>query len=116
LFDVYCRKAGDYLPLIRRRQDVRGFVTHKPLWLVPPLGLNEVRKYAANMEYETVRFYRKAAPLAGDISVRKLLEELAEAEDKHENLAEALGELGPKRTRRPAACSRCSMFSPGYWV
>src|ERR1700731_1231967 len=36
LFDLYRTKFGEYLPLIRR-QDVRGFVQHKPLWLVRPL-------------------------------------------------------------------------------
>jgi len=91
LFDLYRSKFGEYLPLIRR-QDVRGFVRHKPLWLVRPLGIDEVRKYAAEMEYETARFYRKAAATARDASVRELLIELAEAEDKHENLAEKLGE------------------------
>lgn len=91
LFDLYRTKFGEYLPLIRR-QDVRGFVRHKPLWLANPLGLDEVRKYAAEMEYETARFYRKAAQGARDASVRELLVQLAEAEDKHEDLAEALGE------------------------
>jgi rubrerythrin len=91
LFDLYRAKFGEYLPLIRRH-DVKGFVRHKPLWLVRPLGLDEVRKYAAEMEFETARFYRKAAESARDASVRELLIELAEAEDKHENLAEKLGE------------------------
>ena len=91
LFDLYRTKFGEYLPLIRR-QDVKGFVTHRPLWLVRPLGLDEVRKYAAEMEYETARFYRKAAEGARDASVRELLIKLAEAEDQHENLAEKLGE------------------------
>jgi len=49
LFDLYRSKFGEYMPLIRR-QDVKGFVRHKPLWLVRPLGLDEVRKYAAAME------------------------------------------------------------------
>jgi rubrerythrin len=91
LFELYRTKFGDYLPLIRRH-DVRGFVRHKPLWLVKPLGLEEVRKYAAEMEYETARFYRKAAAAARDASVRELLVGLAEAEDKHEDFAETLGE------------------------
>ena len=91
LFDLYRKKFGEYLPLIRR-QDVKGFVQHRPLWLVRPLGLDEVRKYAANMEYETARFYRKAAETARDASVRELLIRLAEAEDKHENLAGQIGE------------------------
>jgi rubrerythrin len=91
LFDLYRSKFGDYLPLIRR-QDVKGFVHHKPLWLVRPLGLVEVRKYAEAMEYETARFYRKAAQSARDASVRELLDKLAEAEDEHENLAHKLGQ------------------------
>jgi len=91
LFDLYRAKFGEHIPLIRR-QDVKGFVRHKPLWLVRPLGLEEVRKYAEEMEYETARFYRKAAANAQDASVRQLLINLAEAEDKHENLAHSLGE------------------------
>ena len=91
LFDLYRGKFGEYLPLIRR-QDVSGFVRHKPLWLVRPLGLDEVRKYAEVMEYETARFYRKAAQGARDASVRELLLELAEAEEQHESLAHKLGE------------------------
>jgi erythrin-vacuolar iron transport family protein len=91
LFDLYRSKFGDYLPLIRR-QDVKGFVQHKPLWLVRPLGLDEVRKQAATMEVESARFYRKAAQSARDASVRQLLDELAEIEDEHENLAHKLGE------------------------
>ena len=92
LFDMYREKFGEYLPLIRR-QDVRGFVHHsKPLWLMRPLGLDEVRKFAARMEYEAERFYRRAAETARDISIRKLLLELAEIEADHETLAQKLGE------------------------
>src|SRR5437868_9382947 len=91
LYDLYRKKFGDYLPLIRR-QDVKGFVRHKPLWLVRPLGLDEVRKYAEAMEYETARFYRKAAQSARDPSSRELLDRLADAEDEHESLAHKLGE------------------------
>jgi rubrerythrin len=91
LYDLYRSRFGEFLPLVRRH-DVRGFIAHKPLWLVRPLGLDEVRKYAAAMEYETARFYRKAAGKARDASVRELLVTLAEAEDKHEALAEKLSE------------------------
>jgi rubrerythrin len=91
LFDLYRSKFGDYLPLIRR-QDVRGFVQHKPLWLVRPLGLNDVRKYAEDMEFEAARFYRKAAETTRDASTRQLLGRLAEIEAEHEDLAHKLGE------------------------
>jgi erythrin-vacuolar iron transport family protein len=99
LFDLYRDKFGDYLPLIRR-QDVTGFIYKKPLWLVRPLGLAEVRKYAAEMEYETARFYRKAAEAARDASIRELLDKLAEAEDRHETYAEQLQEQILTKTAR----------------
>ena len=92
LIDMHREKFGEYLPLIRR-QDVKGFIHHsKPLWLMRPLGLDEVRKFAARMEYEAERFYRRAAETARDISIRKLLLELAEIEADHETLAQKLGE------------------------
>lgn len=89
LYDLYRQKFGEYLPLIRR-QDVKGFIRHKPLWLVRPLGLDEVRKYAEAMEYEAERFYRKAAEGARDASVRELLVRLADIESQHESLAQSL--------------------------
>ena len=91
LFDLYRTKFGEYLPLIRR-QDVKGFIQKKPLWLTRPLGLVEVRKYAEAMEFEAARFYRQAARSARDASIRQLLLELAEIEDQHENLAHKLGQ------------------------
>jgi erythrin-vacuolar iron transport family protein len=89
LFDLYRTKFGEYLPLIRR-QDVKGFMTKKPIWLMQPLNLDEVRKYAENMEFEAARFYRRAAETTRDASVRQLLVELAEAEVAHESLAHKL--------------------------
>ena len=65
LFDLYRQKFGEHLPLIRR-QDVKGFIKRKPLWLMRPLGLDEVRKYAATMETDAARFYRKAAESTRD--------------------------------------------------
>ena len=91
LFDLYRTKFGEYLPLIRR-QDVKGFIAKKPLWLMQPLNLDEVRKFAENMEYEAARFYRRATETTRDASVRQLLNELAEAEFEHENLAHKLGQ------------------------
>jgi rubrerythrin len=91
LFDLYRTKFGEYLPLIRR-QDVKGFIQNKPLWLVRPLRLEEVRNYAEAMEFEAARYYRKAAVSARDASVRQLLLELAEIEDQHEGLAQKLGQ------------------------
>ena len=91
LFDLYRSKFGEYLPLIRR-QDVKGFIAKKPLWLMQPLKLDEVRKFAESMEFEAARFYRRAAETTRDASVRELLVNLAEAETAHESLAQKLGE------------------------
>ena len=92
LFDLYRQRFGEYLPLIRR-QDVKGFLHPKqPLWLARPLGLEEVRKFAENMEFEAERYYRRAADSARDASVRQLLIELAEAEAGHESLAHKLSQ------------------------
>ena len=99
LFDLYRSKFGDYLPLIRR-QDVKGFIHKKPLWLVRPLGLNDVRKYAEDMEFEAARFYRRASETTRDASTRQLLLELAEIEDQHEGLAHRLGEQILTRSAR----------------
>ncbi|HEY7298531.1 MAG TPA: ferritin family protein [Xanthobacteraceae bacterium] len=99
LFDLYRSKFGEYLPLIRR-QDVKGFIQKKPLWLMQPLNLNEVRRYAESMEFEAARFYRRAEESARDASVRQLLMELGEAEIEHEGLAHRLGEQILTKTAR----------------
>src|SRR6516162_2020152 len=54
LIDTYKQRFGEHIPLIRR-QDVRGFVTRKPVWLVRPLGLETVRKQVSAMEVESRR-------------------------------------------------------------
>src|SRR5438094_7920014 len=46
LFDKYRERFGEHIPLIRR-EDVKGFIRRRPVWLVRPLGLNVVRKHAA---------------------------------------------------------------------
>jgi rubrerythrin len=91
LFDLYRSKFGEYLPLIRR-QDVNGFMRRSPLWLMPTLNLNEVRKHAESMEVEAARFYRQSAERTRDASIRKLLNDLADIEEDHEHLAQRLGE------------------------
>jgi len=91
LIDEFRRRFGDHIPLIRR-EDVRGFVTHKPVWLVRPLGISTVRRQAEIMETETRRFYERAMETVTDASTRKLLGDLAEAEREHENLAGSIEE------------------------
>src|ERR1700690_3090080 len=89
LLDLFREKFGDHIPLLRR-QDVRGFVRRKPVWLVRPLGLDAVRNQASAMEVETRNFYERAAARAQDVHVRKLLDDLAQEERSHESRAEAL--------------------------
>jgi rubrerythrin len=93
LLDLYRQKFGEHIPLIRR-QDVRGFVNRQPVWLASPLGLDRVRKQAAAMEVETRRFYERASAKAQDVSVRQLLDDLAQEERAHEAQAQELGEKG----------------------
>ncbi|MGH9378939.1 MAG: iron exporter MbfA [Terriglobia bacterium] len=91
LLETYRQRFGEHIPLIRR-EDVKGFVSRRPIWLVRPLGLDAVRKQAALMEMETRRFYEHAIPRVSDASVRKLLGDLAEAERAHCAIAESLEE------------------------
>src|SRR5438309_4367661 len=91
LLSLYRERFGDHIPLIRR-QDVRGFVHRMPVWLVRPLGLNNVRKQASAIEIETRRFYERAAGRAKDARVRQLLDDLAQEERDHERRAQALTE------------------------
>jgi len=89
LLDLYREKFGEHIPLVRR-QDVRGFVQHRPIWQIRPLGVDVVRKQAQVMEAETQRFYRQAAARSTDASIRKLLGDLADIEAQHENTADRL--------------------------
>src|SRR6266542_2073294 len=91
LLDLYRRRFGDHVPLIRR-QDVRGFVRRRPVWLVRPLGLKAVLKEAELMELETKRFYEAAARRTTDAGIRQLLGDLAEEERGHAQLAERLAD------------------------
>ncbi len=105
LLELYRQKFGEHIPLIRR-QDVRGFIQHKPVWQVRPLGLEAVRNLAESMELETQHFYRRAAARSTDASIRELLGDLAEAEVQHERTAGRLVEEnlpGPVRAEEERA-------------
>lgn len=90
LTEIYQKKFGDFIPLIRR-SDVQGFVRHKPAWTIGKLNIEEMRQRAEVIELENYRFYRQAAERANDPQVKKLLNQLAEAEKGHESLAVRLG-------------------------
>jgi rubrerythrin len=91
LLDMFMEKFGQHIPLIRRH-DVRGFSVRKPVWQSLPLRIDAVRQAAQQMESETSRFYRQAASRSTDASIRKLLGDLAIAEDAHEHTADRLAE------------------------
>ncbi|MFK8253577.1 iron exporter MbfA [Ancylobacter terrae] len=89
LLDLYTAKFGERLPYITR-QDVKGFLKRNPVWLLDSLRIDAVRHQAEMMELEAASFYAKAAERARDADVRRLLGNLAEEEQKHEDLAARL--------------------------
>ena len=91
LIELYRQKFGEHIPLIRR-QDVKGFVQRKPIWLMRPLGIESLRRETSAIEVETRRFYEKAAMRAEDASIRQLLDDLAEEERAHEDRVRELTE------------------------
>ncbi|EJN12561.1 hypothetical protein PMI42_04104 [Bradyrhizobium sp. YR681] len=89
LLKLYEERFGQHLPPIRR-EDVKGFLRRRPIWLTKNLPLDTIRKEVETMELEAERFYARAAEQAKDIGVRRLLGDLAEEEKHHENRAAAL--------------------------
>ena len=89
LLEMYEQRFGKHLPPIRR-DNVKGFLRRRPVWLTRNLSLDTIRKEAETMEFEAERFYIKAAEQSQDVDVRRLLGDLAEAEKGHESLAARL--------------------------
>jgi len=110
LIELYRQKFGEHIPLIRR-QDVRGFVQRRPIWLARPLRLNAIRNQASAMEEEVRRFYERAASRSTDVHIRQLLNDLAAEERFHETRAEQLEktELKPD-VRRQEEDARRRLF------
>ena len=109
LIELYQSKFGEHIPLIRRN-DVRGFVHRRPIWLTKPMRLDAVRKEAATMEVETRRFYEKSASRTQDASIRQLLNDLAQEERGHEHRAEELGEKLDEATRGQEEAANRKLF------
>src|SRR5258708_8277723 len=80
---MFRQRFGEHIPLIRR-ENVKGFLQRKPVWLDRPLGVKVARKQAELMEMETSRFYARAASRTTDVSTRELLHKLGDAERKPE--------------------------------
>jgi erythrin-vacuolar iron transport family protein len=91
LIDLFVVKFGNHIPLVRR-QDIRGYIPAKPVWHMRPLGIDTARSHAREMERAAARFYRQALTRTTDASTRKLLGDLAEEEEKHDQIAAGLEE------------------------
>jgi erythrin-vacuolar iron transport family protein len=98
LLELFQLRFGDHIPLIRR-EDVRGFIRRKPVWMSTGYDVDAMRERAASMEAEAANFYRRAAARSPDPEVRKLLGDLADIEAEHEALAQRF-EAGVSDTTR----------------
>ncbi|WP_291852304.1 iron exporter MbfA [Bradyrhizobium sp.] len=113
LLELYERRFGKNLPPIRR-DNVKGFLRRRPLWLTKNLSLDTIRKEAETMEYEAARFYIRAAEQSRDVDVRRLLGDLAEAEKGHESLAARLTDNISTDVREEEDKTRRRMFVLQY--
>ena len=99
LTKLYEQRFGPHILPIRR-DDVRGFVKRRPIWLKRNLPLKVIRRETEIREAESFGFYTEAAKHATDPAVRQLLSELAETELGHEEIAAELeNKYLPKEVR-----------------
>ena len=91
LYASYRERFGEFLPPISR-EDVKGFLKRRPVWLNESLNLDQMRQTAEIMEMQAAQFYEKAAEKCTDLGVRQLLVRLAEIERGHEQKAGELAE------------------------
>jgi rubrerythrin len=75
LLALFRQRFGDHIPPIRR-EDVRGFLSRRPVWMMRPLGVKVARRQAEIMEME-----------ASHAPTRELLNMLADEERKHTRAA-----------------------------
>jgi erythrin-vacuolar iron transport family protein len=101
LLAMYKQRFGDHIPPIRR-EDVRGFLQRRPVWLMRPLGVKVARRQAEVMEMEASRFYSRAASRTTDVPMRELLNHLADEERKH---TRAAGEIQEQHLTEQAKIS-----------
>ncbi len=118
LINLFASKFGEHIPLVRR-QDIRGYIPAKPVWHIRPLGLDTARSHAREMERAAARFYRQALTRASDASTRKLLGDLAEEEERHDQIAAGLEgdnphDLRPRRRSRERAPAICAADHPAW--
>ena len=114
LIELYQQKFGEHIPLIRRH-DVRGFIQHQPVWQMHPMASTRCATSPRTWRLETQRFYRRAAARSEDVSIRKLLGDLADAEVAARTASPVSWSrktcrptCAPRRTTCSAACSCCA--------
>ncbi len=114
LLEMYEQRFGPNLPPIRR-EDVKGFLRRRPIWLTKNLSLDTIRKEVETMELQAERFYAKASEKAEDVGVRRLLGDLADEERNHEKLAARLtGEILRPDVREAEDRTRRRLFVLQY--
>ena len=85
LIEVFQGRFGEHVPYLRR-QDVKGFIKRKPIWLNIHLKPKRVRQDVMAMEAESRRFYQEAMDQVKSPEVRVLLQELAAVEEDHQDI------------------------------
>lgn len=101
LTELFKGRFGDHIPYFRR-QDVKGFIKRKPIWLNVHLKPKRVRQDVMGMEADSRRFYEQAVNQVKSPEVRLLLQELAQAEEDHQDvLVEEV-----KKKKKPRALAK----------
>jgi rubrerythrin len=114
LYGMYKSRFGDHLSPIRR-EDVKGFLKRRAVWLVKNLGVDKMRQEAEIMEMQAANFYEKAADRVLDVDVRAMLLNLAEIERNHEKKAGELIEAsGQGEAADEEAATKKRMFVLQY--
>ena len=93
LIDLYVARFGNHIPYITRR-DVGGAPAPASPRTTMLRGIDAVRDETRRMEVNAARFYREAAARTTDAAIRKLLGDLAAAEQQHVQTA---GEIEARR-------------------
>jgi erythrin-vacuolar iron transport family protein len=99
LHALYLMRFGSHIPYLRR-QDVKGFVRRRPLWLQPVVNPRQILSFVLATEAETRRYYQDAANHVSAEDVRALFIDLAGAEEDHVDLlvAEVKASKEPPKT------------------
>jgi rubrerythrin len=85
LYGFYVKRFGSHIPYLRR-QNAKGFVRRRPLWLQPTVSPRQILSFVMAMEAEIRRYYQSAANQADSEDVRTLLNDLAGEEEDHADL------------------------------